>query len=164
MQDRFRVRECMEMCVYVRALFMKDEGVCVCACVHVRKCTCMGEQIRTFACMGQYAEALVCTHVASAYASVSLPVVVVRGQHHAGAGVGVAGHPGAVHRKHHQQHQHQHGDDGLDVGAQALLRLLLLRHMLPHLARLWRDRETERARERGSVSIASHTPPAPLNY
>ena len=32
MQDRFRVRECMEMCVYVRARFMKDEGVCVCGC------------------------------------------------------------------------------------------------------------------------------------
>ena len=64
------------------------------------------------------------------------PVVVVGGQHHAGAGVGVAGDPGAVHGEHHQQHEHQHGDDGLDVGAQALLRLLLLRHMLAHLARL----------------------------
>ena len=43
MQDRFRVRECMEMCVYVRALFMKDEGVhaCVRECAHAWDGVCV---------------------------------------------------------------------------------------------------------------------------
>lgn len=35
-----------------------------------------------------------------------LPVMVVWCQHYAGTGVGVAGDPRAVHRKHHQEHQH----------------------------------------------------------
>lgn len=61
------------------------------------------------------------------------PIVVVRRQHHTRAGVGVAGDPGAVDGKHHEQHEHEHGDDGLDVGAEALLCLLLLRHVFAHL-------------------------------
>lgn len=65
-----------------------------------------------------------------------LPVMVVRGQDHAGAGVGVAGDPRAMHGEHHQQHQHQHGDDRLDVRTQTLLCLLLLGHMLTHLTGL----------------------------
>lgn len=68
--------------------------------------------------------------------------MVVRGEHYAGAGVGVAGDPGAVDREHHQQHQHEHGDDGLDVWTQTLLRLLLLRHMLAHLAGLQGETNT----------------------
>lgn len=47
----------------------------------------------------------------------AVPVVIVRGEHHAGTGVGVAGDPRAVHGEHHQQHQHEHGDNGFDVGA-----------------------------------------------
>lgn len=61
------------------------------------------------------------------------PVMVVRRQHYTGTGVGIAGDPGAVDGKHHEQHQHQHGDNGFDVGAQALLGLLLLRYVFTHL-------------------------------
>ena len=43
-------------------------------------------------------------------------VVAVARQHDAGAAVGVAGHPGAVHREHHQQHQHRHHHDGPGEG------------------------------------------------
>lgn len=68
--------------------------------------------------------------------------MVVRGEHHAGTGVGVAGDPGAVDSKHHQQHQHEHGDDGLDVWTQTLLGLLLLRHVLSHLAGLQGETNT----------------------
>lgn len=64
------------------------------------------------------------------------PVMVVGRQDNTGAGVGVAGDPGAVDGEHHEQHQHQHGDYGLNVGAQALLSLLLLRHVFTHLTGL----------------------------
>lgn len=60
--------------------------------------------------------------------------MVVWCQHHTGAGVGIAGDPGAVDGEHHEQHQHQHGDYGLDVGAEALLSFLLLQYMFTHLA------------------------------
>lgn len=71
-----------------------------------------------------------------------VPVVVVRGEHHTGTGVGVAGHPGAVDGEHHQQHQHEHGDNGLDVWAQTLLCLLLLGHMFAHLTSLQGETNT----------------------
>ncbi len=77
-----------------------------------------------------------CVHVWAA------PVVVVWGEHHAGTGVGVAGDPRAVDGEHHQQHQHEHGDDGLDVGTQTLFGLLLLWHMLAHLAGLQGETNT----------------------
>lgn len=64
------------------------------------------------------------------------PIMVVRCEHHTGAGIGVTGDPGAVDGKHHEQHQHQHGDYRLDVGAQTLLCLLLLRYVFSHLAGL----------------------------
>lgn len=72
-------------------------------------------------------------YVWKAHGVLSSPVMVVRCQYDTGTGVGIAGDPGTVHSKHHEQHQHQHGDYGLDVGAQALLCLLLLRFMLTHL-------------------------------
>lgn len=58
--------------------------------------------------------------------------MIVGGEDHTGAGVGVAGDPRAVDGEHHQEHEHQHGHDAFDVGAQALFRLLLLCHVLSH--------------------------------
>ena len=61
------------------------------------------------------------------------PSLSVRSQHNAGAGVGGAGHPGAVNSKQHQHHQQGDDDDALDVHAKALL---LLRLVIFHFLRL----------------------------
>ena len=47
--------------------------------------------------------------------AIFLHVMIVRGQDHAWAGVGIACDPGAVDCKHHQQHQHQHGDNAFYI-------------------------------------------------
>lgn len=46
---------------------------------------------------------------------VFLPVMIVRGQDHTWAGVGIACDPGTVDCKHHQQHQHQHGNNAFYI-------------------------------------------------
>lgn len=63
-----------------------------------------------------------------------LPVMVIGGENHAGAGVCIAGYPGTVNSKHHQQHQHQHRHNVFDIGAQSFFCFFLLRHMFPHFA------------------------------